>query len=151
MSDKTRMNGVGESSGGIVPTKQPNEDLGRSKEVVEGRPPAKENTDSLTRTGHRDGEGGPSGLDRVRQAAKRDGKMKFTALLHHVTKPLLEQSYYSLSRQAAAGVDGVTWKEYGEGLAGRIADLHGRIHGGAYRARPSRRAWILKTDGRQRS
>ena len=150
MSYKTQMNSVGESSDGIVPTKQPNEDLGGSKEVVEGRPSAKENTGepNSSRTPSREIE--PSGLDRVRQAAKRDGKMRFTALLHHVSQALLEQSYHSLKRQAAAGVDGVTWKEYGEGLEGRLADLHGRIHRGGYRARPSRRVWIPKADGRQR-
>lgn len=150
MSHKFRMNGSGESSGGIVPAKQPNESQGGPKEAVEGRPLAKKNMEQPNsyRTQKRESE--PSGLDRVRQAAKKDGKKKFTALLHHVTKPLLESSYNSLKRQAAAGVDGVTWKEYGEGLAGRIADLHGRVHRGAYRAQPSRRVWIPKADGRQR-
>jgi len=150
MSDKPQMNGGGESSGGIVPTKQPKEDLGRSNEAAEGRPPAKENMGKSNsyRTPSRISE--PSGLDRVRQAAKQDGKMRFTALLHHVTVELLERSYLSLKRQAAAGVDGVTWEEYGEGLAGRLIDLHGRIHRGAYQAQPSRRVWIPKADGRQR-
>lgn len=150
MSDKTRMNGSGESSGGIVPAKQPNEDQGGLKEAAEGRPPAKKNTEQSNsyRTQSRESES--SGLDRVRQAAKEDEKKRFTALLHHVTIPLLASSYNSLKRQAAAGVDGVTWEEYGENLAGRITDLHGRIHRGAYRAQPSRRVWIPKPDGRQR-
>lgn len=150
MSHKVRMNGSGESSGGIVPAKQPNESQGGPKEAVEGRPPTKKNMEQPNsyRTQKRESE--PSGLDRVREAAKKEGKKKFTALLHHVTKPLLESSYNSLKRQAAAGVDGVTWEEYGEGLAGRIADLHGRVHRGAYRAQPSRRVWIPKADGRQR-
>jgi hypothetical protein len=150
MSYKAQMHGGGESSGGIVPAKQPNEDLGGSQEVVEGRPLAKENTvqSNSGRTQSRASE--PSGLDRVREAASKDGKLRFTALLHHVTVPLLESSDYSLKRRAAAGVDGVTWEEYGKDLAGRLADLHGRIHRGAYQGRPSRRVWIPKPDGRQR-
>jgi RNA-directed DNA polymerase len=95
-------------------------------------------------------ESGPSGLDRVRQAAKEDGKLRFTALLHHVNIDLLRDSYHSLKKKAAPGVDGMTWKEYGEDLEARITDLHGRIHRGAYRAQPSRRVWIPKDDGRQR-
>jgi group II intron reverse transcriptase/maturase len=86
----------------------------------------------------------------VREAAKKDKKLKFTALLHHVSIDLLRQSYYSLKKQAAPGVDGVTWQEYGQDLETRLADLHGRVHRGAYRAQPSRRVWINKTDGRQR-
>jgi retron-type reverse transcriptase len=86
----------------------------------------------------------------VRETARKYGKLKFTALLHHVTVGLLRESYYGLKRQAAPGVDGVTWEEYGEGLEGRLTNLHGRIHRGAYRAQPSRRVWIPKADGRQR-
>jgi retron-type reverse transcriptase len=93
---------------------------------------------------------GPSGLDRVRQAAKGDPKMRFTALLHHVNIELLRTSYYHLKRGAAAGVDEVTWQEYGNDLEERIADLQGRVHRGAYRAKPSRRVYIAKEDGRQR-
>jgi RNA-directed DNA polymerase len=76
--------------------------------------------------------------------------MKLTALLHHIHIDLLRDSYYRLKRQAAPGVDGVVWREYGEGLEERLVDLHGRIHRGAYRAKPSRRVWIPKADGRQR-
>ena len=150
MSYKTQMNGGGESSGGIVPTKRLNEDLGGSKEAVEGRPLAKENRGQPNSCRMQGRESEPSGLDRVRQAAKQDKKLQFTALLHHVTIELLTSSYYSLKRRAAAGVDGVRWQEYGDGLAGRLTDLHGRIHRGAYQARPSRRVWIPKADGRQR-
>src|SRR5262249_510733 len=78
------------------------------------------------------------------------GKLKFTALLHHVSLDLLRDSYYSLEKQAAPGVDGMTWQAYGGDLEARLADLHGRIHRGAYRAQPSRRVWIPKADGRQR-
>jgi group II intron reverse transcriptase/maturase len=117
---------------------------------VEERPLTKENMDqpNLCRTPSR--KSGPSGLDRVREAAKGDGKIRFTALLHHVTVDLLRDSYHSLKKRAAPGVDGVTWEEYGRDLEVRLSDLHGRIHRGAYRAKPSRRVWIPKTDGRQR-
>ena len=117
---------------------------------MEGRPLTKENTrqPNPCRTPSR--ESGCSGLERVRQAAKLDGKLKFTALLHHVTTNLLRDSYYRLKKQAAPGVDGVTWEEYGRDLEARLTDLHGRIHRGAYRAQPSRRVWIPKPDGRQR-
>lgn len=90
------------------------------------------------------------GLWGVRQAAKRDKKLQFTALLHHVTAELLRASYFELNRSAKPGVDEVTWREYGVGLEERLTDLHGRIHRGAYRAQPSKRAWIPKADGRQR-
>jgi group II intron reverse transcriptase/maturase len=76
--------------------------------------------------------------------------MKFTALLHHLTVTLLRDSFYALKRKAAPGVDGVTWQEYETGLEGRLADLHSRVHRGAYRAQPSRRVYIPKPDGRQR-
>jgi group II intron reverse transcriptase/maturase len=133
-----------------VPAKRSNEGQGGPQEIVEGRPLTKKNMEQLNsyRTPSRGSE--PSGLDRVRQAAKKDKGLRFTALLHHVNVDLLGSSYQSLKKKAAAGVDGVTWKEYGEGLEDRLIDLHGRIHRGAYRAKPSRRAWIPKTDGRQR-
>ncbi len=150
MSYKTQMHGGGESYRGVVPAKQPNEGRGGPQEVVEGRPRTKENMEepNSCRTQRRGSE--PNGLDRVRQAAKRDKELRFTALLHHVTVDLLRSSYRSLKKRAAAGVDGVTWEGYGEGLEARLADLHGRIHRGAYRAKPSRRVWIPKSDGRQR-
>jgi retron-type reverse transcriptase len=85
----------------------------------------------------------------VRQAARGDKELKFTALLHHINVDLLRSSYYGLKRQAAPGVDGVMWREYGEGLEERLADLHGRIHRRSYRAKPSRRTWIPKGDGSQ--
>jgi retron-type reverse transcriptase len=90
------------------------------------------------------------GLSGVRQAAKERRQERFTALLHHVSVGLLRDSFYALKRQAAPGVDGVTWKEYETGLEDRIADLHSRVHRGAYQAQPSRRVYIPKADGRQR-
>jgi RNA-directed DNA polymerase len=144
------MNGRGESYSGIVPAKRSNESQGGPKENVEGRALTKENMEepNSKRTPSREKE--PNGLDRVRQAAKKDKETRFTALLHHVDHEQLRRSYQSLKKKAAAGVDGVTWEEYGEGLEDRLEDLHGRIHRGAYRAKPSLRVWIPKTDGRQR-
>jgi RNA-directed DNA polymerase len=155
MSDKTHMNGSRESYSGVVPAKRPNESQGGPKEIVEGRPLTKENADQFhpCRTQRREsGPGGlERGLERVRQAAKGDKQLKFTALPHHVNVDLLRSSCYDLKRNAAAGVDGVTWQVWGDGLEERLTDLHGRIHRGAYHAQPSRRVWIPKTDGRQRA
>ena len=150
MSDKSLVNGGGESYSGVVPTKQPNKSEPSPAEVAEGRRLTKENTRQPNpyRTPSR--ENGPSGLERVRETAKRDGKLKFTALLHHVSIDLLRESYYSLKKQAAPGVDGVTWQAYGQGVEARLSDLHGRVHRGAYHAQASRRVWIPKADGRQR-
>ena len=91
-----------------------------------------------------------SGLERIREAAKRDKELRFTSLLHHVTEGMLADAYRSLKKDAAAGVDGVTWLEYGEDLSARLTALHGRVHSGRYRALPSKRAWIPKADGRLR-
>jgi hypothetical protein len=90
------------------------------------------------------------GLARIRQAAENRKEERFTTLLHHIDAALLEQAYYGLKREAAPGVDGVTWARYGDDLAGRLADLHERVHRGSYRAQPSRRTYIPKPDGRQR-
>lgn len=91
-----------------------------------------------------------AGLQRVRQAARQKKKERFTALLHHVDVELLRFAYFSLKRDAAAGVDGMTWEEYGIDLDRRLVDLHARIHCGSYRAQPSQRRFIPKPDGRQR-
>jgi RNA-directed DNA polymerase len=85
------------------------------------------------------GRGMSPGLARVRQAAKENKELKFTALLHHLTVDLLWQSFYAMKPRAAPGVDGVTWVEYETGRKDRLMDLHGRVHRGAYRALPSRR------------
>ena len=150
MSGKILMNGNGESYSGVVPAKQLNKSGQPPAEVVEGRPLTKENTPQPNPGRTQSRESGPSGLERVRETAKKDGKLKFTALLHHVSIDLLRESYHSLKKQAAPGVDGMTWEEYGETLEARLSKLHGRIHRGAYRAQPSRRVWIPKPDGRQR-
>lgn len=86
-------------------------------------------------------------LDRVRQAAKVRRKERFTALLHHVNLDLLRLSFYALKRKAAPGVDGVTWPDYEANLESNRADLHSRVHRGAYRAQPSRRKYIPVQSG----
>ena len=90
------------------------------------------------------------GLRRAREVPRRDGRARFTALLHHVDVDLLRESFYALKRHVSPGVDGLTWEQYEDGLEGRLRDLHGRVHRGAYRAQPSRRVWIPKPDGRMR-
>jgi RNA-directed DNA polymerase len=139
----------------VVPMNQPNKGgsaaTGPTAEVGEGRTQAKENIgQDHTQPAQDGGNRVSQGLAGVRQAAKERKEERFTALLHHLTPALLQASFYDLKREAAPGVDGVRWKEYEEGLAGRIVDLHSRIHRGAYRAQPSRRVHIPKGDGRQR-
>ena len=93
----------------------------------------------------------PSALARIRQAARSDSKMRFTALLHHIYNPdTLREAYFRLKRDAAPGVDGQTWRAYGEALEENLRDLSARLKRGAYRAKPVRRVYIPKTDGRQR-
>ncbi len=149
MNQKPSKHGRGESYSGVVPTKPPNAGCDRPVEVGEGRPLAKENTTGPNPQRTPSRESGPNGLERVREAARKNKELKFTALLHHVSIDLLRESYQNLKKKAAPGVDGVTWQAYGEGLEARLSDLHGRIHRGAYRARPSRRTWIPKNDGKQ--
>ena len=119
-------------------------------ESEEGRPLIKENTHQSSTLSTQSEVGVSQGLAGVRRAARERKEMRFTALLHHMTVALLRDSFYALKRKAAPGVDGITWQEYGTGLEGRLADLHSRVHRGAYRAQPSRRVYIPKPDGRQR-
>jgi len=144
-----------ESDEGVVPTNVSNNDgLGRpSAEGREGRPSTKENPEQppSPRTQRRSGApGGSRGLLGVREAAQRDQRRRFTALLHHVTVDLLRASYQALKPTAAPGVDGLTWTTYRTHLDQRLAELHDRVHRGTYRALPSKRAYIPKADGRQR-
>ena len=119
-------------------------------ENEEGRPLIKENTRLPSTPPTQSGARVSQGLAGVRKAAKEQPGIKFTALLHHLTVDLLRESFYALKRKAAPGVDGVTWQEYETGLEDRLTDLHSRVHRGAFRARPSRRVYIRKDDGRQR-
>ena len=86
---------------------------------------------------------GTGGLDRVREAARKDGDLKFTALLHHADVDALRHSFFKLKKKAAVGIDGVTWHDYERGLEVNLADLHDRIHRGSYRAKPSLRRYIF--------
>ena len=140
----------GKSDSPVVPAKPPNKAGRPVAEAVEERGLAKGNTDSTTRPGHSAGPGVSSGLDRVREVARRDKDARFTALLHHVDLNRLRAAYWAIRPEAAPGVDGVTWEDYGQDLEANLQDLLARVHSGAYRASPSRRVYIPKADGRQR-
>ncbi|MBD3258179.1 group II intron reverse transcriptase/maturase [candidate division GN15 bacterium] len=143
-----------ESDGNIVPAKGTNkgtDDVPVSAEFLEERLPTKENAGRTSPApdavpGKRRGRG----LFGVREAARRDKGTRFTALLHHLTPELLRASFFDLKKNAAPGVDGVTWEEYRNGLETRLANLHDRLHRGAYRAQPSRRQYIDKPGGGRR-
>jgi RNA-directed DNA polymerase len=139
-----------ESDRTILSMNQTNKEERSSAETGEKRVRAKENIVQPNTNPTQSGERVSQGLSGVRVAAKKRRQERFTALLHHVSVDLLLDSYYALKRQAAPGVDGVTWQEYETGLASRVTDLHNRVHRGAYRAQPSRRVYIPKADGRQR-
>ena len=87
------------------------------------------------------------GMERLRQFVKRNSQERLTTLLHHINVDSLKAAFFALKRDAAPGVDGMTWKKYAEGLEARLADLCRRVHSGAYRATPSRRVEIPKPDG----
>jgi group II intron reverse transcriptase/maturase len=131
--------------------KSPNKAGQPAAEVMEGKGLAKGNPrqQNAPRTQRR--QGAHSALERVRLAAARERRMRFTALLHHIYElETLRAAYRSLKREAAAGVDGETWRHYGERLEENLRDLADRVKHGAYRAKPVRRVYIPKADGRQR-
>jgi RNA-directed DNA polymerase len=145
------MNGRGKSDSSVVPGKPPNKAEEPAAEAVEGRgltkgkPPEQNAPRTLGRVG------APSALERIRQAAHKDRQQRLTALLHHVYDlERLRRAYFALKRDAAAGVDGETWRHYGERLEENLHDLRQRLARGAYRARPVLRRFIPKADGRQR-
>lgn len=145
------MNERGKSDKPIQPEKSPNKVEQSAAEGMEGRGLAEGNSvqQNACRTPSR--SDAPSALERVRQAAKGNKEMRFTALYHHIYDPeMLRWAYYQLKRQAAPGVDGETWQHYGEALEENIQDLSHRLKRGAYRAKPVRRTYIPKGDGRQR-
>lgn len=140
------------SDGGIVPAKSVNKGGAEPPaESTEGSAPTNRNAKQTVshRTPSRK-HCGLRGLPRVREAAQKDGTLKFTALLHHVNEDCLYKAFYNLRKSAAVGVDDETWYGYERNVEANIADLHGRVHRGAYRAKPSKRIWIPKSDGRQR-
>jgi group II intron reverse transcriptase/maturase len=145
------MHSRGKSDGPIVPEKSPNKAGRPVEEVAEGRGPAKGNLLQRNALRTQSRVGTSSALERVRQAARRDRKQRFTALLHHVYNiERLRAAYLALKRDAAAGVDGETWGHYGGALEENLQDLAGRLKRAAYRAKPVRRVYIPKSDGRQR-
>ena len=145
------MNGHGKSDRPVVPMKSPNNAGQPVAEGTEGRGLAKGNLQQQNAPRTLSRQGAPSALERVRQAASRDRKMRFTALLHHIYDlKTLRAAYLGLKRDAAAGVDGETWRHYGEQLEENLRDLSDRLKRGAYRAKPVRRVYIAKADGRQR-
>ncbi|WP_255739540.1 reverse transcriptase domain-containing protein, partial [Frankia sp. CiP3] len=144
------MHGSGKSDMPVVPVIQPNKATRAAAEVGEERGMAEGNTANETRPGHRAGPDVPSALDRVRRTARQNKETRFTALLHHVDLDRLRVAYRAVRPKAAPGVDGVTWSEYGQDLEENLRDLHARLHTGRYRAKPSRRVYIPKADGRLR-
>jgi len=154
----TDMDVIGESDSFIVPEKPANKGgVPQPAELVEGRELTKENAEQslLDRTQSRKVDGTPfearsRGLLGVREAARMGRKQKFTSLMHHITPDLLRASFFELKKQAAPGIDGERWGDYAIEFEQRIEDLHERIHRGAYRAKPSKRTYIPKPDGRMR-
>ena len=145
------MDGRGKSDRPIVPGKPPNNAERSAAEAVEGRGLAKGNSFGQNALRTQSRVGASSALERVRQAAGEDRRQRFTALLHHVYDvQRLRTAYFALRRGASAGVDGETWSHYGERLEENLRQLSERLRRGAYRAKPVRRAYITKTDGRLR-
>ena len=139
------MNRRGKSDGSTVPMKLPNKAEGPAAEATEEKGLAKGNSleHNALRTQSR--ESAPSALERVRQAARKDKKKRFTALLHHIYEiDRLRTAYFAIKKSAAAGVDGETWEHYGKNLEANLQDLSRRLQREAYRARPVRRVYIEK-------
>ena len=136
-----------QSDGAILAGKAANKGARAPAEPLERRAPAERNP-QRTGTVRTQSRGAVSpGAERIRQYVERKPGEKLIALLHHITPEALEAAYLALKRDAAPGVDGVTWREYGDGLDERLLDLHGRVQRGAYRAKPVRRVEIAKPDG----
>jgi group II intron reverse transcriptase/maturase len=144
-------NGLGKSDSPVVPEKFPNNAGQPAAEGAEGRGLAKGNLPQQNASRIPSRKDAPSALERVRQAAGKDKKLRFTALLHHIYNlETLRMAYFRLKKEAAPGVDGETWRHYGEQLEVNLQDLAERLKRGAYRAKPVRRVFIPKADGRQR-
>ncbi|GAB3381838.1 group II intron reverse transcriptase/maturase [Azotobacter armeniacus] len=133
----------------IVPEKSSNKGLGPA-ETMEGRGLAKGNREPSSAPRTQSRPRALSGLPAIRRVARLDRRARFTALLHHITVELLHESFHALKREAASGVDGVSWRDYEQGLLPRLEALHRRVHTGRYRARPVRRVSIPKADGNER-
>jgi RNA-directed DNA polymerase len=149
------MTNAREKSDSVIVARKSSNKTGNRKvmldaETMERRAEAKENAKQQSMRRAQNRESVKQALDRVRQAARLRKKERLTTLFHHITIDLLRLSFLALKRDAAAGVDGVKWQDYESDLERNLADLHARIHRGAYRAQPSRRRYIPKADGRQR-
>jgi hypothetical protein len=145
------MDDHGQSDRPVVPAKFPNKAGAPAAEGMEGRGRAKGNPRRQHAPRAQDRVGAPSALERVRQVAKRDKAVRFTTLLHHIYNiEHLEGAYFALKRDAAPGIDGETWQHYGAALEENLRDLSGRLARGAYRAKPVKRTYIAKADGRPR-
>ena len=144
------MNGSGESGSAIVALKPANKVEQSTAEPVEPRAETKGNASRQSTHRAQSREGVSQALERIRKVARERKKEKFTSLLHHVGPEQLVEAFYALKQDAAPGVDGLAWKDYEQDLERKLADLHARVHRGAYRALPSRRVYIPKPDGRQR-
>ena len=147
------MNDGGKSDKPVVPEKGANKERGRPcpAERVEERGLAKGNPGEQTRFWTQGQIDLQHALDRIRTVARRDKDERFTALWHHVYNVnRLRQAYFALKRDAAPGVDAMTWQDYGERLEERLKDLSTRLQRGAYQARPVKRVYIPKPDGRER-
>jgi RNA-directed DNA polymerase len=144
------MHGRGKSDSAIVARKPTNKAGRPAAEPVERRAEAEGNAGQQSTRRAQNRESVTQALDRVRQAARLRKKERFTALFHHISVDLLRLAFYALKREAAPGVDGMTWQDYEADLERKLADLHDRVHRGAYRPLPSRRRYIPKLDGRQR-
>jgi RNA-directed DNA polymerase len=144
------MHGRGKSDSAIVAGKPTNKAERSAAEPVEPRAGTKGNAGQQSTCRAQSRVSVTQALERIRQAAKARKKEKFTSLLHHISIELLDDAFSELKENAAPGIDGLTWREYGLNLERNLEDLHARIHRGAYRALPSRRVYIPKPDGRQR-
>ena len=141
------MDGMKKSDEAVIPMMATNKGAQTPAESSEGRASTKGSPRDQS-TYRTQGRGSVSqAVERVRQAVTRKPQEKLTALLHHITTDALRYAFYGLKQTATAGVDGLVWKEYEDGLEERLLDLHGRVHSGAYRALPSRRVAIPKPDG----
>jgi len=141
------MHGMEKSDSGVVAMKSANKGASVPAESMERRTEPKGNPGSQSTRRAQDRESVTQAADRIRQFVQREPRERLTALLHHVTVDALRWAFFELKKDAAAGADGMTWGMYEEGLEGRLADLHDRVHSGAYRATPSRRVNIPKPDG----
>jgi RNA-directed DNA polymerase len=147
---KPMMHERGKSDSAIGAVKPANKAERSAAELVEQRAGTKGNADQQSTRRAQERESVSQALGRIRQAAKQRKKEVFTSLLHHISIDLLRLSFFAIKKDAASGVDGLTWQDYGADLERKLADLHDRVHRGAYRALPSRRQYIPKPDGRQR-